>query len=36
MEPNQTVKKTVAIPETITINGTSFSVKDNPEIQEFI
>lgn len=34
MEPNE--EKKVGIPESITINGVTYTVKDTPELQQFI
>lgn len=34
MDPNE--EKKVGIPESITINGVTYSVKDTPELQQFI
>lgn len=36
MENQNVVEKNVAIPEYLIINGSTYSVKDTPEIQEFI
>lgn len=36
MENQNVVEKNVAIPEHLIINGSTYSVKDTPEIQEFI
>lgn len=36
MEHQNVVEKNVAIPEHLIINGSTYSVKDTPEIQEFI